>query len=54
MVDDKDGEVGKVGYEISFRQHFYKYSPPRPLQDIEFEIQEIKKVTSNLIEELLG
>jgi type I restriction enzyme M protein len=28
--DHKDGEVGKVGYEINFNRYFYKYEPPRP------------------------
>ena len=26
--DEKDGEVGKVGYEINFNRYFYKYVPP--------------------------
>ena len=29
--DDKDRQVGKVGYEINFNRYFYKYEPPRPL-----------------------
>jgi hypothetical protein len=24
----KDGEAGKVGYEINFNRYFYKYQPP--------------------------
>ena len=32
--DAKDGNVGIVGYEISFYHDF----PPRPLEDIEAEI----------------
>ncbi|MCR3883389.1 MAG: type I restriction-modification system subunit M, partial [Methanothrix sp.] len=27
--DQKDGEVGKVGYEINFNRYFYEYKPPR-------------------------
>src|SRR5690606_19164698 len=26
--DEKDGEVGIVGYEIPFNRHFYTYTPP--------------------------
>ena len=26
--DHKDGEVGKVGYEINFNRYFYQYQPP--------------------------
>ena len=40
--DHKDGEVGIVGYEINFNRYFYRYSPPRPLEDIEADIQDIE------------
>jgi type I restriction enzyme M protein len=40
--DAKDGEVGIVGYEINFNRYFYRYSPPRPLEDIEADIQDIE------------
>jgi type I restriction enzyme M protein len=29
----------KVGYEIPFTQHFYKYAPPRPLPEIDADIK---------------
>ncbi len=41
-IDDKDGEVGRVGYEISFNRYFYKYQVPRPLEEIEAEIHEVE------------
>ncbi len=34
-IRDRDGEVGKVGYEINFNRYFYRYQPPRPLEEIE-------------------
>ncbi len=37
--DEKDGKVGIVGYEINFNRYFYKYTPPRPLEEIEAEIR---------------
>ena len=37
--DHKDGEVGKVGYEINFNRYFYRYVPPRPLEEIEADIR---------------
>ena len=40
--DAKDKGVGIVGYEINFNRYFYRYSPPRPLKDIESEIQDIE------------
>ncbi len=39
----------KIGYEINFTKHFYKYIPPRDLEEIE---NDIKKVTGE-IDELL-
>ena len=41
--DPKDGLVGMVGYEINFNRYFYQYKPPRPLGEIEADIQEIEK-----------
>ena len=40
--DAKDGEVGIVGYEINFNRYFYRYSPPRPLEDIKADIRDIE------------
>ena len=33
--DARDGEVGRVGYEINFNRYFYRYVPPRPLEEID-------------------
>ena len=40
--DMKDGQVGVVGYEINFNRYFYKYLPPRPLEEIEAEIRQVE------------
>ena len=40
--DARDGAVGIVGYEINFNRYFYRYAPPRPLADIEADIQGIE------------
>ena len=40
--DPKDKQVGMVGYEINFNRYFYRYSPPRPLAEIEADIQDIE------------
>lgn len=50
--DHKDGEVGKVGYEINFNRYFYKYQPPRPLEDIEADIKDIERENLELIKGL--
>ncbi len=36
--DRRDGEVGVVGYEINFNRYFYRFKPPRPLEEIEADI----------------
>ena len=41
--DHKDGEIGKVGYEINFNRYFYKYQPPRSLEDIEADIKAVEQ-----------
>ena len=41
--DPQDGEVGIVGYEINFNRYFYEYRPPRPLEEIEADIQQVEK-----------
>jgi type I restriction enzyme M protein len=33
----------KVGYEIPFNRHFYTYTPPRPLEEIEADIKTLEK-----------
>ena len=40
--DPQDGEVGLVGYEINFNRYFYEYRPPRPLEEIEADIQQVE------------
>ena len=32
----------KVGFEIPFNRHFYKYQPPRPLEEIEADIKALE------------
>ena len=41
--DPKDGQVGIIGYEINFNRYFYRYTPPRPLEEIEADIRGIEK-----------
>ena len=40
-TDEQDEQVGIVGYEIPFNRHFYEYEPPRPLQEIDAELDEL-------------
>ncbi len=52
IQDRKDGQVGKVGYEINFNRYFYKYTPPRPLEEIEADIRAIEKDIVQLLREI--
>jgi type I restriction enzyme M protein len=52
--DAQDGEVGVVGYEINFNRYFYEYRPPRPLEEIEADIQAIEKEILAMLREVAG
>lgn len=43
----------KVGYEIPFSKHFYKYEPLRDLASIAKEIFELEKETDGLLKEIV-
>jgi type I restriction enzyme M protein len=42
----------KIGYEIPLTRHFYKYVPPRPLPEIDAEIQQLESEIKNLLREV--
>jgi len=52
--DEKDGETGIVGYEINFNRWFYKYQPPRPLEEIEADIKKIEGEIMDMLREVAG
>ena len=52
--DPQDGEVGLVGYEINFNRYFYEYHPPRPLEQIEADIQKVEEEILAMVRELAG
>ncbi|MBP8303189.1 MAG: SAM-dependent DNA methyltransferase [Phycisphaerae bacterium] len=52
--DEKDGQVGVVGYEINFNRYFYRYTPPRPLGEIEADIRTIEKDIVRMLAEVTG
>jgi type I restriction enzyme M protein len=41
-----DHDKTKVGYEIPFNRHFYAFTPPRPLADIDADL---KVVTGRIV-----
>ncbi|PWW62808.1 type I restriction-modification system subunit M [Actinokineospora spheciospongiae] len=42
----------KVGYEIPFTRHFYKYVPPRPLEEIDAELTDLEAQIQRLLREV--
>jgi len=42
----------KVGYEISFNRHFYNYTPPRPLEEIDAELKQAEEAIMRLLREV--
>ena len=42
-VDEQDGGIGKVGYEINFNREFFRYQPPRPLRVINEELAAVER-----------
>lgn len=51
-ADPTDKEVGRVGYEINFNRYFYKYAPPRPLEEIDAELKTLESEIANLLKEV--
>jgi type I restriction enzyme M protein len=50
--DDKDKEIGIVGYEIPFNRHFYVYQPPRKLEEIDADLDAVTKNILELLQEV--
>ncbi len=52
--DEKDGGIGKVGYEINFNRYFYVYKPPRKPEVIAKEIRAMEKRFLELMKGVLA
>lgn len=52
--DSRDARVGKKGYEINFNRYFYKFQPPRPLEEIEADIKKVEGEILELLREVAG
>lgn len=50
--DAKDEEIGIVGYEIPFNRHFYVYQPPRPLAEIDADLDAVSAEIMQLLQEV--
>lgn len=51
-ADNRDKQVGRVGYEINFNRYFYKYVPPRPLEEIDAELKALEIEIASLLKEV--
>ena len=47
-----DGEKIRTAYEINFNRHFYKYTPPRPLAEIDADLKQMEKKIVRLLREV--
>ncbi|CAB4558269.1 MAG: N-6 DNA methylase [Actinomycetes bacterium] len=47
-----DHDKTKIGYEIPLTRHFYKYTPPRPLAEIDVEIKALEEEIQRLLAEV--
>ena len=51
-VDAIDEEIGIVGFEIPFNRHFYVYEPPRPLAEIDADLDAVSAEIMQLLGEV--
>ena len=49
-----DHDKTKTGYEIPFTRHFYVYTPPRPLAEIDAELRDLESQIQKLLGEVTG
>ncbi len=42
----------KIGYEIPFTRHFYQYVPPRPLEEIDADLNKLVREITELLNEV--
>ena len=47
-----DHDKTKIGYETPFTRHFYKYVPPRPLEEIDAELKDLETQIQRLLNEV--
>jgi type I restriction enzyme M protein len=47
-----DTDKTKIGYEIPLTRHFYKYVPPRPIEEIDSELRDLEAEVQRLLAEV--
>ena len=51
-TDESDHGIGKVGYEINFNRYFYEYTPPRPLDAIDEDLNRVEAEIRAILDEV--
>jgi type I restriction enzyme M protein len=49
-----DRDKTKIGYEIPFTRHFYVYTPPRPLEEIDAELRQLEDQIQRVLGKVVG
>lgn len=49
-----DHSKTRIGYEINFNRYFYKYTPPRPLEEIEADLKKIEQEIADMLRNVVG
>ena len=49
-----DEDKTKIGYELPFNRYFYEYTPPRPLEEIDDELQSLGREIMELLTEVVA
>jgi len=47
-----DHSKTKIGYEMNFNRYFYRYVPPRSLEEIEADLKKIEKEIADMLAEV--
>lgn len=50
--DERDQQIGVVGYEIPFNRHFYEYEPPRDLAEIDADLDMLSAEIMEMLREV--
>jgi type I restriction enzyme M protein len=49
-----DESKTRIGYEVPFNRHFYKYTPPRPLEEVQADIKQVEQEILRALAEVAG
>lgn len=51
-MDEQDGGIGIVGYEINFNRTFFQFQPPRSLKEIDRELADVEEQILGLLKDV--